>query len=104
MNAWMLTALMPLAAGGDAHIPPPPPAPLLFVRVVGPEGAQVTVRPATPEARIYPAPVAVGLRPGYRYRLQVSNLPDDPRRVISPSIDVIGSLHVPPGLRAEEFP
>ena len=37
MNAWLLTALLPLAAGGDAHVPPPPPAPLLFVRVVGPD-------------------------------------------------------------------
>jgi uncharacterized repeat protein (TIGR01451 family) len=104
MNAWMLTALLPLTTGGDVYIPPPPPAPLLFVRIVGPAGSLVTVRPATPEARGVASPAVIGFRPGYRYRFQLSNLPDEPGRVISPSLDVLNTLHVPPGLRAEDFP
>jgi uncharacterized repeat protein (TIGR01451 family) len=104
MNAWILTALLPLASGGDPFLEPPPAAPLLFVRVIGPAGMQVTVRPATPEARIFPTPTVIGFRPGYRYRLQISNLPEQPGRVVSPSLDVLSTLHVPPGLRAEDFP
>jgi len=104
MNAWILTALLPFASGGDPFLEPPPAAPLLFVRVVAPGAARVTVRPATPEARILPTPTVIGFRPGYRYRLQISNLPEEPTRIVSPSIDVLSTLHVPPGLRAEDFP
>lgn len=104
MNAWILTALLPFASGGDPFLEPPPAAPLLFVRVVGPAGMQVTVRPATPEPRTLPTPTVIGFRPGYRYRLQLSNFPEQPGRVVSPSIDVLSTLHVPPGLRAEDFP
>src|SRR5688500_14496555 len=108
MNAWMLTALLPLASG-EGTVPPPPPAPLLFVRVVPPDGAQVTSRPAAPEPRVAPAPAVAGFRPGYRYRFQVqvpppAARPDLPAVVISPSMDVLSTLHVPPGLKAEDFP
>ena len=50
--------------------------------VLGPAGARVTVRPVTPEARGLDTPVVVGFRPGYRYRLQLWNLPDEPNRVV----------------------
>lgn len=103
MNTLLLTALLPLGCG-EGTLPPPPPAPLLFVRVVAPEGSRVVFRPGTPEARAFAAPAVAGFRPGYGYRIQIAGLPDQPDRVLAPSFEVISSLHVPPTLRAEDFP
>jgi uncharacterized repeat protein (TIGR01451 family) len=103
MNTLVLTALLPFGCG-EGTMPPPPASPLLFVRVVAPEGSRVVFRPGTPEARAFPAPAVAGFRVGYGYRIQLAGLPDQPDRVLSPSFEVIGSLHVPPGLRAEDFP
>jgi uncharacterized repeat protein (TIGR01451 family) len=104
MNALLLTtALLPFGCG-EGTMPPPPAAPLLFVRVVAPEGTQVVFRPATPEARSMATPAVAGFRPGYAYRIQLANLPDQPGRVVSPSFEVLDTLHVPPGLKAEDFP
>src|SRR4051812_23568081 len=103
MNTMLITALLPFGCG-EGTLPPPPPAPLLFVRVVVPEGGRVTFRPGTPEARVFDPPAVAGFRPGYGYRLQLSGLPEQPGRVLSPSFEVLSTLHVPPGLRAEDFP
>ena len=74
MNICLLTALLPFCAA-EGTMPPPPRAPLLFVRFVGPDGSRITVRPGTPEARMLDTPTVVGFRPGYGYRLQLGNLP-----------------------------
>jgi uncharacterized repeat protein (TIGR01451 family) len=103
MNVLLMTALLPLYSA-DGTMPPPPPAPLLFVRVVGPAGTKVTFRPGTPEARTVTAPAVAGFRPGYGYRLQLTDLPDEPDRALSPTLEVLDTLHVPPTLRAEDFP
>src|SRR5437764_8536910 len=103
MTSLLLTALLPFGCG-EGTLPPPPPAPLLFVRVVAPDGSRVVFRPATPEARTFAAPAVAGFRPGYAYRLQLAGLPDQPDRVLSPSFEVLSTLHVPPGVRAEDFP
>jgi uncharacterized repeat protein (TIGR01451 family) len=104
MSTWLLTALMPIMSG-EGTMPPPPPAPLLFVRFVAPNGTQCTLRPGTPEARTFPCPMMAGFRPGYGYRVQLSHLPELPAgATLSPSIEVLSTLHVPFGLRAEDFP
>ncbi|HEY1379541.1 MAG TPA: hypothetical protein VGF55_22245 [Gemmataceae bacterium] len=103
MNTLLLTALLPLGCG-EGTMPPPPPAPLLFVRVVAPDGTKVVFRPATPEPRVVAAPAVAGFRPGYGYRILLADLPDQPGRVLSPSFEVLSTLHVPPGVRAEDFP
>src|SRR5215207_1025049 len=103
MTSLLLTALLPLGCG-EGTLPPPPAAPLLFVRVVAPDGSRVVFRPGTPEARTVAAPAVAGFRPGYGYRIQIAGLPDQPDRTLAPSFEVISSLHVPPGLRAEDFP
>lgn len=103
MNSLLMTALMSVSCG-EGTMPPPPPAPLLFVRVVAPEGSRVVFRPGTPEARAMAAPAIAGFRPGYAYRLQISGIPEQPNRVLCPSFEVLSTLHVPPGLKAEDFP
>src|SRR5437762_1783364 len=103
MTSLLLTALLPFGCG-EGTLPPPPPSPLLFVRVVAPDGSRVVFRPGTPEARAFAAPAVAGFRPGYGYRVQIVGLPDQPDRVLAPSFEVIDSLHMPPGLRAEDFP
>lgn len=103
MNTFLMTALLPFGCG-EGTMPPPPPAPLLFVRVVAPEGTHIVFRPATPEARAFAAPAIAGFRPGYGYRLQLTDIPEQAGRVLSPSIEVLDTLHVPPGLKAEDFP
>src|SRR3954470_11374707 len=75
MNTLLLTALLPFGCG-EGTMPRPPPAPLLFVRVVAPDGTKVVFRPATPEARVFPAPAVAGFRPGYAYRILLADLPD----------------------------
>ena len=98
MNAGTLLLLGTLAAGGRtapgpmpvpamgppvAAIPAPPdalliPAPLLAARVIAPQGVRVAVYPASPFGRINDTPTLLGLRPGYVYRLELSNLPYNP--------------------------
>src|SRR5437868_12384315 len=103
MNALVMTALLPFGCG-EGTLPPPPGSPLLFVRVVAPEGARVVFRPGTPEARAFAAPAVAGFRLGYGYRIQLTDLTDQPGRVLSPSFEVLDTLHIPPGLKAEDFP
>jgi uncharacterized repeat protein (TIGR01451 family) len=104
MNALLMTALMPMLAS-EGTMPPPPPSPLLFVRFVAPDGTQVTVRPGAPDARQFPTPAVAGFRLGYGYRVLLSHLPEMPAdATLCPSLEIISTLHIPPGLRAEDFP
>jgi uncharacterized repeat protein (TIGR01451 family) len=104
----------PQSLGQDAHhtadsarIPPPPaygPSPLFYVRLAGPPGLHVTLYQGTPEGHEYAAPIVVGLRPGYIYRIKLTGLPDHPADALYPTLEVRGSLVLPPGLRAIDFP
>jgi uncharacterized repeat protein (TIGR01451 family) len=49
-------------------------------------------------------PVEVGLRPGYIYRIKLTGLPGHPNESLYPTLEVRGSLVMPPGLRAADFP
>jgi uncharacterized repeat protein (TIGR01451 family) len=85
-------------------------APLTYVRFLLPEGVRVTVYPGTSAAQLYPGTVRLGLRPGYRYRFELSNLPADlivppeTQTVLYPEVTVHGSLVSRGGIRAEDFP
>lgn len=104
MNAWMLTALMPLMSA-EGTMPPPPPSPILFIRFVAPDGTLITVRPGAPDSRSFASPTMAAFRPGYGYRLQLSQVPELPAdATLSPSLEVLSTLHVPPGLKAEDYP
>jgi uncharacterized repeat protein (TIGR01451 family) len=89
------------------HIPPPAPhgpAPLLYVRLSGPAGLRITFYPGPGEAKEHDAPAIVGLRPGYVYRIKLTGLPGHPNDSLYPTLEVRGSLVLPPGLRAGDFP
>lgn len=83
----------PGPAGYQQPCPPlGPPAPLLAVKVLAPAGASVTFLPGTPAARSFPAPVTVGLRPGYPYRFALGNLAGRPGQTLYPTLEVRGSI------------
>jgi uncharacterized repeat protein (TIGR01451 family) len=103
--ACLLAALI-LAIPGQASPHPPAdcPAPLLYVRFVLPDGGQVTFYQPAPAGSEFPAPVTVGLRPGYLYRVQLSHFREHPDLALFPSLEVRGTLHLPPNLRAADSP
>ena len=90
-------------AGVKLACPPVgPPAPVLATRVLAPAGTTVNYRPGSGAAK--PAPAAAGLRPGYRYVLELDNLPGYPGRKIYPVVEVTGSLVPRASLNVLDFP
>jgi uncharacterized repeat protein (TIGR01451 family) len=109
MNRNIVAALLALAVLppiGAQHAPPPAsgPAPLLHVRFSGPPGMRVALYQGQAPARDLGAPVAVGLRPGYVYRFQIQGMTDYPNVALYPSLEVRGSLELPPNLSAANYP
>ena len=54
--------------------------------------------------REFATPVRVGLRPGYITRVRISGLPGRPGLTLFPTLEVRGSLRVPPELPASRYP
>jgi uncharacterized repeat protein (TIGR01451 family) len=104
--ALVLTAA--LAAPAAAQMVPSLPgqgfSPLLFVRFLGSPGLRATFYQGQPRGRAFDAPVVVGMRPGYCYRIQLSHLPGHPGISIYPTLEVRGSLKLPPRLNAASYP
>jgi uncharacterized repeat protein (TIGR01451 family) len=87
--------------------PQPPahgPSPVLYVRLIGPSGLHVTLFQGAQGGTEYAAPIDVGLRPGYIYRIKLTGLPGHPNDALYPTLEVRGSLVMPPGLHAADFP
>src|SRR5262249_44155134 len=87
-----------------APVPAPGPAPLLYVRLTGTPGMQVTFYPGGPTGKTLAMPATVGLRPGYIYQLRISGLAGQAHKIIYPTLEVRGSLLVPPRFRAADYP
>jgi uncharacterized repeat protein (TIGR01451 family) len=112
MNLRLSTAIVGLLLAGSAlgqhpaalPLPGPAPSPLLFVRFAGPEGMRTTFYQGRAQPRVFPAPVTVGMRPGYLYRVQLGNLPNWPGLTLYPTIEVRGSLCLGPRCSASCFP
>src|SRR5262245_40630819 len=98
MNVGLLTLALALGQHPAPAVPPPalPPSPFLFVTVTAPGDIQVTWHPAGKEETTTAGPV--GLRPGYPYRFQLSDIPGARDVVLHPSIEVRGALVPRPGL------
>src|SRR5437870_12635328 len=70
-------------------------APLLYVRFAVPTAARVTLAQGPGRLRDFTAPVTVGLRPGYIYRVKIANLPDHPEAALFPTLEARGTLLLP---------
>ena len=103
-----LVLLVLLTRSASAQMVPPLPihgtSPLLFVQVLGEPGLRATFYQGHARGRSFDAPVVAGVRPGYFYRLQISNLPGHPGVSIYPTLEVRGSLKLSPKLKAIRYP
>lgn len=79
-------------------------APVLAAKVIVPGGMTVTVYPGTKMAKTLPAGSVVGFRPGYSYRLAISNILGFPGQTLYPVLEVRGSLIPRPKMNYLEFP
>jgi hypothetical protein len=70
----------------------PPPSPLMYVRFTGPKGAKITVYRGSDKGQTLELPATLGFRPGYAYRLAVTDVAAFPRQVFYPSLDIRGTL------------
>jgi uncharacterized repeat protein (TIGR01451 family) len=133
MNAGMLTLLGSLVGAGpqapapSVGIPPTPgmappaavappvmmpfhhpglpcPAPLLAAKVLAPPGVRFTLYPGCRMARMFEEPVVFGLRPGYVYRMELTNLPYQPGRSLYPEVEVHGTLVPRAGMKYMDYP
>lgn len=100
----LAACLVPLLPGLAAAAPVPPPAPLLYVRFAAPAGIRVTLYPGGPEGREFAAPVTIGMRPGYIYRVKVTGFRDFPNLTLYPTLEVRGTLQGPKTLRPAQHP
>jgi uncharacterized repeat protein (TIGR01451 family) len=91
---------------GQVSQPPPLPggSPLVYVRFVGDADTQVGFFAGAATARLCAAPVTVGLRPGYVHRVELINPPGHPGVRLFPTLEVRGTLFLPPQLRASNYP
>lgn len=96
--------------GAIAHPPvavppiPPPAAPVVGLRVIGPPESKVTFFPGLTRFGEYNTPAQVLVRPGYIYRFRLSNLPQGKDVAIYPTVEIIGTLHMPPPCCGNNFP
>ncbi len=106
-SSFAVLALLAVPLAPAAALPPAPPpygrAPLLHVRLIGPPESHLTFYQGRLR-REYVAPQVVGLRPGYIYRFELSGLPGRPGVSFFPTLEVRGTLNVPPQVRAAQFP
>lgn len=102
-----ILSLLFIAGIASASAPPallPASAPLLYVKLIGPEGVSVTFYQGLAPARRFEVPVTVGLRPGYIYRLKVTGFPSRPGLELHPTLEVRGTLRLPSDLGASRHP
>jgi uncharacterized repeat protein (TIGR01451 family) len=96
---------MPHPMPQPAHAAPQYQAPpLMFVRIAGPQGMKVTLYRGLAKGETILAPAVVGLRPGYAYRIALSDVPDRPGRVFYPTLEVRASLYLGNRLLNADFP
>jgi uncharacterized repeat protein (TIGR01451 family) len=107
MQRQFLAVSLLLFVGTCAHGQPLPatgPAPLLHARFGGPQGMHVTFYQGPAAGSDFAAPAVVALRPGYVYRVHVHGMADFPNLSLYPSLEVRGSLELPPGIQASNYP
>src|SRR5438445_1389941 len=105
-----LLAMLLLAGFANAQEMHGPPVgkglgPLLFVRFSGPEGSKITFYQGQAAGREFPAPVSVGLRPGYPYRMKMTGFGEAAKgQALYPTLEVRNTLALPPNIPLSRFP
>jgi hypothetical protein len=104
MNISLLTLALTVGQPVVPAVPPPtlPPAPVLFVKFKVPGTAKVTYYPGLDTATA--TNEAVALRPGYPFRLEVSDIPGHKNLKLYPSLEVRGTLVPRPGFEVWKHP
>jgi uncharacterized repeat protein (TIGR01451 family) len=82
----------------------PVAAPLVAAKFITPKDVRATAYPGAPFSRMYDAAAVVGLRPGYVYRFELTNLPYAPGKAIYPEVEVRGTLVPRAGMRYMNYP
>lgn len=100
----MVVAVPAVTAQHPHPLPPVGPSPLLYTQFLAPRGMLVTVYQGRMPPRVFPAPVTLGLRPGYAYRFKLSNIPGQPGLNLYPTVEVFGTLQLPPTMRGPDYP
>ncbi len=85
-------------------MPLPGGAPLVYLRFVGPGTMQVGIYQGATAGKFFAAPATFGMRPGYLHRVQISNPPGHPGIELFPTLEVRGTLYLPPKLHAASYP
>jgi uncharacterized repeat protein (TIGR01451 family) len=80
-----------------------PPAPVLAMRAVLPEGVTLNPTPGRADSKAYASNTLFGFRPGYWYSLKLDNLPGFPGKQLYPVLEVRGSIIPRPGMKYMEF-
>ena len=83
--------------------PSGPPAPVLAMKALLPEGATITALPGLPGAKAFPSGSLFGFRPGYVYKLKIDGIVDHPKDALYPTLEVRGSIVPRPGMRYMEY-
>ena len=83
---------------------PREPVTLLYVRCSGPTSMHVAFFRGWPAGIDFEAPVQVGLRPGYAYRVRLSGLTNHSGLSLQPALEVHDSLRLPRRGMAADFP
>src|SRR5207237_6212108 len=69
-----------------------------------PAGLRLTFFPGGPQGREFLAPVTVGMRPGYIYRVKITGFRDFPNLTLYPTLEVRGTLQGPKTVRPAQHP
>lgn len=103
MNLSLLSLLMPMVGGVPVE-PVIPAAPVLYVKLIAPEGTRTAVHPGSPLEQLFDTPLTLALRPGYRYHFRLEHVPGMDGAALFPSVEVRGSLHPPAGMDIADYP
>ena len=84
--------------------PAPAPTPLLHVRFLGPPGMRATFYQGRPEGREFEAPVTVGMRTGYVYRVKLGGMAKYPGVNLYPTLEIRGRVQLPARMNPADYP
>lgn len=94
-----MTPLQPIAPPAELS-----PAPLMYLRLVGPAGSHITFFRGSTTGESVALPAVVGFRPGYQYRGALSGIPGRPGVSYYPTFEIRGSIALSHRLNPADFP